>query len=201
MLRDCSEQELRRPLPGNARDDVDRLGKFILVRLGPVTRFLTLHLGMTGQVLVTGPSPARGLSASQRIHTAFSVPAGGRRRQRHPLGVPRRAQVRSGSPHAGNLAPRLEALGPDAWLGDWDAAYLPGAGGPRVPLKAFLLDQRHLAGIGNIYADEILWWAGLIPLRPAGSLSTQRRCCGWPARSRGDWRKGCAGWDAPCPTS
>jgi formamidopyrimidine-DNA glycosylase len=38
-------------------------------------------------------------------------------------------------------------------------------------VKAFLLDQRHLAGIGNIYADEILWWTSLSPLRPSGSLS------------------------------
>ncbi len=66
---------------------------------------------------------------------------------------------------------RMDALGPDAWLGEWDAAYLVDRlRGRRTPLKAFLLDQRHLAGIGNIYADEILWWVGLSPLRSAGSL-------------------------------
>ncbi len=42
--------------------------------------------------------------------------------------------------------------------------------GRRAPLKAFLLDQRRLAGIGNIYADEALFRAGLHPLRPAGSV-------------------------------
>ena len=63
-------------------------------------------------------------------------------------------------------------MGPDAWPGDeWDEAGLAEMlRGRRAPLKAVLLDQRHLAGIGNIYADEILFAAGLSPLRPAGSL-------------------------------
>jgi formamidopyrimidine-DNA glycosylase len=42
--------------------------------------------------------------------------------------------------------------------------------GRKLPVKAALLDQRAVAGIGNIYADEALWWARIHPLRPAGSL-------------------------------
>ena len=42
--------------------------------------------------------------------------------------------------------------------------------GRRAPVKAALLDQRTLAGLGNIYVDEALWYARLHPLRPAGSL-------------------------------
>ena len=42
--------------------------------------------------------------------------------------------------------------------------------GRRAPLKAALLDQRTLAGLGNIYVDEALWYARLHPLRPAGAL-------------------------------
>jgi formamidopyrimidine-DNA glycosylase len=44
------------------------------------------------------------------------------------------------------------------------------ARGRRAPVKAFLLDQRHVAGVGNIYADESLFRARIHPLRPAGSL-------------------------------
>jgi formamidopyrimidine-DNA glycosylase len=40
-------------------------------------------------------------------------------------------------------------------------------------VKAALLDQRAVAGVGNIYADEALWWARIHPLRPAGSLSRE----------------------------
>ena len=43
--------------------------------------------------------------------------------------------------------------------------------GRRAPVKAALLDQRTLAGLGNIYVDEALWYARLHPLRPAGSLN------------------------------
>jgi formamidopyrimidine-DNA glycosylase len=45
--------------------------------------------------------------------------------------------------------------------------------GRRLPVKAALLDQRAVAGIGNIYADEALWWARIHPLRPAGSLTKE----------------------------
>jgi formamidopyrimidine-DNA glycosylase len=47
------------------------------------------------------------------------------------------------------------------------------AAGRRAPLKSFLLDQRHIAGIGNIYADEALWRAELHPLSPAGSMRAE----------------------------
>jgi formamidopyrimidine-DNA glycosylase len=43
--------------------------------------------------------------------------------------------------------------------------------GSTAPLKARLLDQQRIAGVGNLLADEILWRAGLDPARPAGSLS------------------------------
>ena len=49
------------------------------------------------------------------------------------------------------------------------------ARGRRAPVKAFLLDQRRIAGVGNIYADEALFRARIHPLRPAGSL-TRAQC-------------------------
>jgi formamidopyrimidine-DNA glycosylase len=68
--------------------------------------------------------------------------------------------------------PRLRLLGPDALVDEWTVDDLSALlAGRRAPLKAFLLDQRHLTGIGNIYADEILFASELSPLRPAGSLS------------------------------
>jgi len=45
--------------------------------------------------------------------------------------------------------------------------------GRRAPVKAALLDQRAVAGLGNIYADEALWYAGITPLRPAGTLADE----------------------------
>jgi formamidopyrimidine-DNA glycosylase len=62
-------------------------------------------------------------------------------------------------------------LGPEPLEGGFSAARLGEAlAGRRAPVKAALLDQRTVAGIGNIYADEALWRARLHPHRPAGSL-------------------------------
>lgn len=174
MLRDCGEDDLRALLPGARVEEVSRLGKFIIIRLGgPVEMYLTLHLGMTGRVLVCEMSGEESPAVSLHSHTRFLF------RLEGPGGSITRVEFRDarkfGRLHltADGPAPRLRGLGPDAWLGDWDAAYLTQRlYGRRAPLKAFLLDQRHLAGIGNIYADEILWWTGISPLRPAGSLSS-----------------------------
>jgi formamidopyrimidine-DNA glycosylase len=63
-------------------------------------------------------------------------------------------------------------LGPDVWSGPPNWRQLGSLlAGRTAPIKALLLDQRVLAGLGNIYADEILHKARLRPLRQAGSLS------------------------------
>ena len=169
MLRDCIEQQVIDLLPGRHVRGVDRIGKFLVVALDE-DAFLTLHLGMTGHFLVTPP----GVSGEPTAHTRFRFTL------ESPEGETVRLEFRDirkfGRLHLtlGAPAPRLKRLGPDAWTGAWDAAYLAGRlQGRRAPLKAFLLDQRHLAGIGNIYADEILWWARISPLRQSGSVSVE----------------------------
>jgi formamidopyrimidine-DNA glycosylase len=63
-------------------------------------------------------------------------------------------------------------LGLEPFDADFGAEHLRGlARGSRAPVKAFLLDQRRIAGIGNIYADEALFRARVHPLRPAGRLT------------------------------
>jgi formamidopyrimidine-DNA glycosylase len=67
-------------------------------------------------------------------------------------------------------------LGLEPLSGELDGAALRAlARGRRAPVKAFLLDQRHIAGVGNIYADEALFRARIHPLRPAGTL-TRAQC-------------------------
>lgn len=168
MLRDCTDQEVRVTLPGRFIEDVDRLGKFLILRLsGKGEYFLTLHLGMTGQILVGGPTSEVG------PHTRFLFALGGLGSE--PASMEFRDIRKFGRLHltSGGPAPRLRLLGPDALEGEWDSSYLAARlKGRKAPIKAFLLDQRNLAGIGNIYADEILWWAEIAPIRAAGSLST-----------------------------
>ena len=201
MLLDCTLKELKQALPGKQLRSITRIGKFLVVRLetgdGPAnTRdqagdepgtfaaadmqevYLTLHLGMTGQLLVfpreEGAPGAESKTEVVYPHTRFAFDLRG------PDGAELRLEFRDtrkfGRLHLTVGAPpeRLARLGPDAWEGEWDVAYLQKRmQGRRIPLKSFLLDQRNLAGIGNIYADESLWWARLSPLRPAGSLAEE----------------------------
>jgi formamidopyrimidine-DNA glycosylase len=181
MLRDCGPEQMRAALPGRRVLRVDRLGKFVVVPLSGGL-FLTLHLGMTGQLLVGRDddgdvvgafTPLRDHASPDR-HSRFSFVLAGVNGDRVRLEF--RDMRKFGRVHltSGAPAPRLEGLGPDAWQGSWDRDYLERKlRGRTAPLKAFLLDQRHLAGIGNIYADEILWWTGLSPLRSSGSLSAE----------------------------
>jgi formamidopyrimidine-DNA glycosylase len=167
MLRDCSADQVRAGLPGRRIESVDRLGKFLIVALDD-DAYLTLHLGMTGQLLIDAEDVA--IDGGPHTRFLFLLRCGQGPLTRLEFRDARkfgRLHLTFGAP-----APRLEALGPDAWRGSWDADYLgERLRGRKVPLKAFLLDQRHLAGIGNIYADEILWQTGLLPMRPCGSLS------------------------------
>ena len=172
MLRDCTAREVRTLLPGRRIERVERLGKFLIVVLDG-DLFLTLHLGMTGQLLID--------PGNDGAHTRFAFRLVDEGTEGAPALVLEFRDMRKfGRFHltAGAPAPRLSLLGPDAWTGDWDATYLEQRlRGRSAPLKAFLLDQRHLAGIGNIYADEILWWTALSPLRAAGSLVEEQVWC------------------------
>jgi formamidopyrimidine-DNA glycosylase len=163
MLRDCSESQFVAMLPGREIEAIDRLGKFLVMRTSGEA-YLTLHLGMTGQLLLDAVDESAHSRFQFRLETREGRQSRLEFRDMRKFG---RLHLTEGSP-----ARRLALLGPDAWKGEWDARYLGQRLGKRTaPLKAFLLDQRNLAGIGNIYADEILWWTGLSPLRPSGSLS------------------------------
>lgn len=161
ILRDAEVDDVPGLLEGRSLGKVERAGKFLVLPVeGDV--YLTIHLGMTGQLLL--------LEREREVsHVRFSMllDGGADRLVFRDVRKFGRLHVTVGAP-----ASRLSRLGPDAWVGDWDAAYLMARlNGRTAPLKAFLLDQRHLAGIGNIYADEILYGSRLSPLRPAGSLA------------------------------
>jgi formamidopyrimidine-DNA glycosylase len=155
MLRDCTSDDVRCGLPGRRVEGVDRIGKFLIVPLSGGA-FLTLHLGMTGQLLID----PRESDTHTRFVFTLRDEAGPSVSSDRLTRLVFRDMRKFGRLHltATMPAPRLADLGPDAWRGVWDVEYLQRRlSGRTAPLKAFLLDQRHLAGIGNIYADEILW--------------------------------------------
>jgi len=141
-----------------------RIGKLLLLDVddGPV---VGVRFGMTGTLLVDGDDavgpllygPTRSDPAWIRWSVTFDD---GRRLVVHD---PRRLGGVSLDPDVSGLGRDAAAIG---------AAGLGGAlAGSSAPLKARLLDQSRIAGIGNLIADELLWRAGLSPLRPAESLS------------------------------
>jgi formamidopyrimidine-DNA glycosylase len=141
-----------------------RQGKLLLLDTDAST--LGMHFGMTGRLVVDGRAALdRLLYAPETLGTRWLrfvvLLADGGRLELHD---PRRlARV--------SLNPNESHLGPDA--ATITAAQLRSALGvpnARAPLKARLLDQRRLAGVGNLICDEVLWRAGLSPERPAGTL-------------------------------
>lgn len=139
---------------------LDRRGKFMLWRLdGDLTT--VVHLGMSGRIRLADPTEPRD------AHTNVVWSVGGREVR---LVDPRTfGFVACFTPEELDLA--LAGVGADALTGLPDTATLADLlADRRAPIKALLLDQRLVAGLGNIYADESLHRAGIDPRRPAGSL-------------------------------
>ncbi len=163
MMAPAERRRLRGLVRGRTFASPGRHGKFLLLPLtGDV--WLTVHLGMTGRILV---SSGRYVSHPHDRFVFRLVREGEKAwlvfRDPRKFG---RLEVGESGPAA-----RVALLGPDAWLGEWDAESLARRlQGRTAPIKALLLDQRILAGVGNIYADESLFEAGIAPGRPAGTL-------------------------------
>jgi formamidopyrimidine-DNA glycosylase len=140
-----------------------RIGKLLLLDTdgGPT---IGLRFGMTGRLLVDGVAGIDDLQYS----SMRDEPAWDRVTFRFEDGDLRiRDPRRLG---AVQLDPDESRLGPDV-LSITPAALRDALAGSAVPVKARLLDQHRVAGVGNLIADEALWRAGVDPARAAGSLS------------------------------
>jgi formamidopyrimidine-DNA glycosylase len=153
---------LRAGLQGARIEGTRRIGKLLLVDTdGPV---LGLRFGMTGRLLVDGQAPIEELVYGSPRHEPAWV--------RFALGFDGGGTLELVDPRrlgGVQLDPSLAGLGPDA-LAITPAQLRRGLASSTAPLKAWLLDQHRVAGVGNLIADEALWRAGLDPARPARSL-------------------------------
>ena len=156
---------LERDLPGSRIGGVRRHGKFIVVDLeksngSAAASSLLIHLGMTGQILVCPPD-AR---IAPHTHVFLGLDDG---REFRYVDVRRFGKMRmlsSGSPQ-----PALEKLGLDP-LEATEAEFFTLVRSRRARIKALLLDQSVLRGMGNIYTDESLWRARIHPTRLGANL-------------------------------
>ncbi|MDQ6744406.1 MAG: formamidopyrimidine-DNA glycosylase [Actinomycetota bacterium] len=146
--------EIAAALVGHELVTVNRRGKFLWLQSdeGPT---LGLHLGMAGRIVLE-PAPAEPLRWD-RFTMEFED--GGRFALRDKRRLSRAV-----------LNPALDHVGPDAaTVGREDFRRRIGSG--RMAIKARLLHQGAISGVGNLLADQALWQARLVPGRPAGELS------------------------------
>jgi formamidopyrimidine-DNA glycosylase len=143
-----------------------RRGKLILVEVGSGA-VLGLHLGMSGRILVDGEAAGDPLLyASNRPDAAW---------HRFGLGFADGGTMYLRDPRrlgAVELDPDENRLGPDAM--DLTLRQLRGiVERSRAPIKAVVMDQARIAGLGNLLCDEALWRAGIDPARRADSLDAE----------------------------
>lgn len=153
--------ELARILPGEAITAVRRRAKYLLVDTEPGA--MLIHLGMSGSLRVLPVATPAGK------HDHYDLLLGDRRVLRY--NDPRRFGCLLWQPE-GSTHPLLAGLGPEPLDDGFDGDYLFRASRGRTsPVKAFLMDQGIVVGVGNIYVAEALFSAGIRPTRLAGKVS------------------------------
>lgn len=156
-------------LPGQTIERVERYGKFMLLRLSgdaiaqnaEKTRALLVHLGMTGSL-----APASSTQPEEKhTHVRFLLDDGRELRYIDPRRFGRIAYLEDAS-----LSAELEKFGAEPLLIDADE-FASRIRARRARIKALLLDQTVLRGVGNIYADESLWRARIHPAKLGARLT------------------------------
>ena len=167
--------DLRRPFPpmlaerleGARIGDLRRRGKYILVDLDG-SGVLLLHLGMSGRITAGGNNAP----AEKHDHVVLTLDDGTVVR----FNDPRRFGLLDYLPNSEiDAHPLLAAMGPEPLEAGFDGAYLARAlAGRMTPIKSALLDQKIVAGLGNIYVCEALYRAGISPRRLASTVGGAR---------------------------
>lgn len=159
--------QLAERLAGRRLREVVRRGKYLLLDFG--TGQLLIHLGMSGSLRLVPPHQA------PEKHDHFDLVFAGRRPLALRLRDPRRFGAVlwiEGDPQG---HPLLRVLGVEPLAPGFDAVWMKREfAGLRAAIKPTLMDSHRIVGVGNIYASESLFRAGIDPRRPAGSLSLAR---------------------------
>ena len=163
---------LSKDLPGQLICSVDRRGKYLLLATSKGT--LLIHLGMSGSLRIVGPEQVAGK------HDHVDIIFGNQQVLRYT--DPRRFGCMLWHKSDIALHPLLVSLGPEPLGGEFDADYLFSKSRKRsAPIKTFIMDGKIVVGVGNIYANEALFLAGINPKRSAGKISMARYvklvCC------------------------
>jgi formamidopyrimidine-DNA glycosylase len=158
-------ESLSETLVGQIIQSVERRAKYLLLRTEQGT--LIMHLGMSGSLrILTEGHPC---GKHDHVDLVFSD------RTLLRFNDPRRfgAVLWTAAPVADH--PLLKNLGPEPLTADFDGAHLYAlAQNRKAPVKSFIMDSHVVVGVGNIYANEALFRAGILPTRHAGKISLVR---------------------------
>ncbi len=166
------ESRLRWPVPqrlpqricGQQISSVERRAKYLLFRTGAGS--LLVHLGMSGSMRVVDPQQVPG----KHDHIDIVLQSGACLRYHDPRRFGCFLWLEPGEQH-----PLLAHLGPEPLGKDFDGDLLYRLSrGRSGPVKSFIMDGKVVVGVGNIYANEVLFLSGIHPRRPAGRVSLTR---------------------------
>lgn len=164
QLRWPIPDELRTLLPGQRIEALERRAKYLLVHTEPGSALL--HLGMSGSLRVLPAATPVGA----HDHVDWRLDSGQVLRYTDPRRFGCQLWQARGEIHA-----LLAGLGPEPLSDDFDGDRLwITSRGRNAAVKVFLMDQAIVVGVGNIYASEALFAAGIHPKRAAGSISRAR---------------------------
>jgi formamidopyrimidine-DNA glycosylase len=172
LKRGLTPAAVEHALPGLQLVTARRRGKLLMLDTADPTRdgpVLALHLGMSGRVLIDGDAAGDPLLYASNAENPAWHRFGLRFADGGALYLrdPRRLG-------AVELDPDEDRLGPDAL--DLRLPELRRiVSRSRAPVKAVLMDQARIAGLGNLLVDEILWRAGIDPARPADTLDAEEQ--------------------------
>lgn len=169
----AGNKKLRQPIPrknlkkfiqGTRIQSVDRRAKFLLITMNNGA-ILIIHLGMTGRLGIFPADSPRAKHDHLRLQLDNGI-------QLRFNDIRRFGSVQLIPPGKGLANTMLSNIGPEPFGKEFNSFYLRQlAAGKNRPIKNFLMDSRVVAGIGNIYACEILFHAGLNPGRKISTLS------------------------------
>lgn len=165
QLRWPIPQHLKRKLTGQTVIHLSRRGKYLLISVAAGT--LIIHLGMSGSLrIISGNSP---LQKNEHVDIVFANDIILRYKDPRRFGA---ILWTAENPDQHSL---LKSLGLEALDDNFSGDYLwQAAQTRRVPIKTFIMDNKVVTGVGNIYATEALFMSGIHPLLPANQLTIER---------------------------
>ena len=174
MLRGQDPDNFARGLEGRTVEGVERRGKFLLIRLD--LRTLLIHLGMTGQIFACSEEGSACLPSTRQdlpdkhTHLRMELTDGKKLYFRDVRMFGRYSLI-----DAEGEKGLFRRMGPEPLERGFTARmFFERSRGRRTSIKALLLDQHFVAGVGNIYADESLFRAGIHPKICAGDLTLEQ---------------------------